>query len=125
MNHRIFSQLTPSGRVLKHWWSYYFMDTTFSKYSSTDYFPSQYIQVATFDTWTNNTQNILVYFFCLFYSKCTVLSNENKTKTPKCNKLITLSVLACHFFSYSHLFSFSQLETREKASNMKPFWKLE
>lgn len=34
-------------------------------------------------------------------------------------KRISLAVLACHFISHSHLFSCSQLETREKASNIQ------
>lgn len=49
---------------------------------------------------------------------------KKQSKTPKPNKLFTLSALARHFFSHSHLFRFTQLETREKASNIQPLCSL-
>jgi len=70
MNHRTFSQLTPSGRVLQH--LYYLKDATLSMYRSTDYFPIYHIQgtaTAGFDTQTNNTQKVLRCFYCFFCTK--------------------------------------------------------
>lgn len=129
-NETTYSQLTPSGRALKLWWLYYPVDTTLAKYSSKDCFPSLYFQVANEEiskAQKNNAPNTHAYFCCLFCSKCTVLANfkkKKKSKTPKPNKLFTLSALARRIFSHSHLFSFTQLETREKASNIQPLCSL-
>lgn len=65
-----------------------------------------------------------LYIFAAI-SAVIALSSQIKNKQKNNNKLITLSVLACHCFSHSHLFSFSQLETREKASNIQPLCSLE
>lgn len=131
MKHRTYSQLTPSGRALKLWWLYYPVDTTLAKYSSKDHFPSLYIQVAieeTSEAWKNIAPNTPAYFCCLFavnaLSWQIKKEKKRKSKPPKPNKLFTLSALARHIFSHSHLFSFTQLETREKASNIQPLCSL-
>lgn len=121
-------------QALKLWWLYYPVDTTLAKYSSKDDFPSLCIQAGTeeiSEAQKNNAPNIPAHLFGAFLQQmhcpCKLkkkTQTKKQSKTPKSNKLFTLSALAHHFLSHSHLFSFTQLETREEASNIQPLCSL-